>query len=67
MGEILKFSGVSKRIPRAELNPNHSAQILFFTGVRYVPYRGDRPEKVQRAPRSRTAPCAPRSRKKKQA
>jgi hypothetical protein len=43
MGKILIFNCSPQRIRRS-FTAGHSAQILFFTGVRYVPYIGDVPE-----------------------
>lgn len=40
MGNILIFNASAQRLPQF-FAPDHSADILFFTGVRYVPYMGE--------------------------
>jgi len=40
MGQLLFFK-CSQQRPAQPFAPHHSAEILFFTGVRYVPFMGD--------------------------
>jgi hypothetical protein len=40
MGQIVFFKSFEKR-RKTSFATGHSAEILFFTGVRYVPFMGD--------------------------